>query len=79
MKAGFELRSSGRGIEYYYLSSGCCKSIWESKSWCGILGNETGWNLAPFATVFVPEQTSSPEKKLKETIWDMCRKSKPHL
>ena len=70
MKAGLELRSSGRGLEYYYLFSGCCKSIWESKSWCGILGNETGWNLAPFATVFVPEQTSPPAMKLKETMAD---------
>ena len=61
--SGFELRSSGRGIEYYYLSSGCCKSIWESKSGCGILGNETGWNLEPFATVFLPEQTSPPATK----------------
>ena len=35
-----------------------------------LMGNETSWNLGPFATKVVPGYTSPRAPKYKETVWD---------
>ena len=35
-----------------------------------LMGNETGWNLGPFATKVVPGYTSPRAPKYIETVWD---------